>query len=64
MGDNYCLIGPYKEQCARTEVEEGPLPVPELEEAVNKLRNKGFKVLNCYITFISIYWQNSRVALK
>lgn len=44
MGDNYCLIGPYKEQCARTEVEEGPLPIPELEEAVNKMRNKGYKV--------------------
>lgn len=46
MGDQYCLIGPYKEACARTEVEEGPLSSPLLEEAVNKVRNKGYKV-NC-----------------
>lgn len=25
MGDQYCLIGPYKEFHARTEVEDGPL---------------------------------------
>lgn len=51
MGDQYCLIGPYKEACARTEVEEAPLSSPELEEACNKLRNKGYKVLMIKILF-------------
>lgn len=44
MGDQYCLIGPYKEATARTEVEEGPLGAPVLNEAVNIVRNQGFKV--------------------
>ncbi|KAB0802584.1 hypothetical protein PPYR_04770 [Photinus pyralis] len=44
MGDQYCLIGPYKEHCARTEVEEGPLGCQALNEAVDELRNKGFRV--------------------
>lgn len=44
MGDQYCLIGPYKEQHARTEVEEGPLGADPLNKAVEALRNKGFKV--------------------
>ncbi|XP_030759671.1 glycogen [starch] synthase [Sitophilus oryzae] len=45
MGDQYCLIGPYKEQCARTEVEEGPLSSNSLNKAVEACRNKGFKVV-------------------
>ncbi|XP_066257630.1 glycogen [starch] synthase [Euwallacea similis] len=45
MGDQYCLIGPYKEQCARTEVEEGPLSSNSLNQAVEACRNKGFKVV-------------------
>lgn len=52
MGDQYCLIGPYKEQCARTEVEEGPLACQAVNDAVQALRDKGFKVLhssNCYL---------------
>lgn len=44
MGDQYCLIGPYKEATARTEVEEGPLGSPLLNEAVNLVRAQGFKV--------------------
>lgn len=49
LGDQYCLIGPYKEACARTEVEEGPLGSPALNDAVNAVRNKGYKVIgNCY----------------
>lgn len=44
MGDQYCLIGPYKEHCARTEVEEGPLGSESLNRAVDALRNRGFKV--------------------
>jgi glycogen(starch) synthase len=44
MGDQYCLIGPYKEHCARTEVEEGPLGADPLNEAVQAMREKGFKV--------------------
>lgn len=44
LGDQYCLIGPYKEHHARTEVEEGPLGAEPLNRAVEALRNKGFKV--------------------
>lgn len=45
MGDQYCLLGPYKENYARTAVEE-----LEFEEgtpyctAVSKMRDQGFKV--------------------
>lgn len=46
LGDQYCLIGPYKEACARTEVEEGPLGCAALNDAVNTCRQKGFKVIN------------------
>ncbi|KAI4454787.1 glycogen synthase [Holotrichia oblita] len=45
MGDQYCLIGPYKEATARTEVEEGPLGSPMLNEAVNSVRSQGFKII-------------------
>lgn len=45
MGDQFCLIGPYKEHCARTEVEECPFTHPALCEAVEALRQKGFKVV-------------------
>lgn len=48
MGDQYCLLGPYKEACARTEVEEGPLGSDVLNEAVEALRKKGFKVMPCF----------------
>ncbi|KAJ8953719.1 hypothetical protein NQ314_007329 [Rhamnusium bicolor] len=44
LGDQYCLIGPYKEYCARTEVEEGPLGCEALNRAAEVLRQKGFKV--------------------
>lgn len=44
MGDQYCLIGPYKELCARTEVEDGPLASSTLNRAVDASRAKGFKV--------------------
>lgn len=44
LGDQYCLIGPYKEHCARTEVEEGPLNSEALNKAVDSIRDKGFKV--------------------
>lgn len=52
MGDQYCLLGPYKEACARTEVEEGPLGCPALNDAVNAVRNKGYKVLYRLKTFL------------
>ncbi|XP_050302005.1 glycogen [starch] synthase [Anthonomus grandis grandis] len=45
MGDQYCLMGPYKEHCARTEVEEGPLSNNSLNKAVDACRNKGYKVV-------------------
>lgn len=45
LGDQYCLIGPYKEACARTEVEEYEFPNGNpYGEAVKAVRNMGFKV--------------------
>ncbi|KAJ8956230.1 hypothetical protein NQ318_014961 [Aromia moschata] len=44
LGDQYCLIGPYKEHCARTEVEEGPLGSEALNRAVEAIRQRGFKL--------------------
>lgn len=38
-------MGPYKEHCARTEVEEGPLSSNTLNRAVDACRKKGFKVI-------------------
>lgn len=43
MGDQYCLLGPYKEHSARTEVEESVFTGP-LHTAVSKMREQGFKV--------------------
>ena len=45
MGEQYVLMGPYKERSARTEVEEIEFPNGNpLNEAVNKLRDRGYKV--------------------
>lgn len=45
MGEQYVLMGPYKERSARTEVEELEFPNGSpLNEAVNKMRDKGYKV--------------------
>ncbi|GLH08369.1 Glycogen [starch] synthase [Gryllus bimaculatus] len=45
LGEQYCLLGPYKEHCARTEVEEADFPVHgPLQLAVNKMREQGFKL--------------------
>jgi len=45
MGDQFCLIGPYKEQSARTEVEEADFPPHSpLHQAVQVLRDQGYKV--------------------
>lgn len=45
MGDQYCLIGPYKEYYARTEIELTEFPTSSpLAEAVNVLRSQGFKI--------------------
>ncbi|XP_071632715.1 glycogen [starch] synthase isoform X2 [Temnothorax longispinosus] len=46
MGDQYCLIGPYKEHSARTEVEEADFPSHNpLHQAVQVLRDQGYKVI-------------------
>lgn len=46
MGDQYVLLGPYKERSARTEVEETEFPMNQpLNQAVNNLREMGYKVL-------------------
>ncbi|CAD7093823.1 unnamed protein product [Hermetia illucens] len=45
MGEQLCLLGPYKEQCARTEVEEGDFPRGSpLQDAVNNIRARGYKL--------------------
>lgn len=45
MGDNYCLLGPYKEHSARTEVEEADFPPDSpLTTAVNAMRSQGYKL--------------------
>ncbi|CAG9136098.1 unnamed protein product [Plutella xylostella] len=45
MGDNYCLLGPYKEACARQEVEEADFPPHSpLHAAVAAMRSQGYKL--------------------
>ena len=45
MGDQYCLLGPYKEQCARTEVEEQEFPAGSpLQIAVSRMRDQGYQL--------------------
>lgn len=45
MGEQYILLGPYKERSARTEVEEMDFPSGSpLNIAINKMRELGFKV--------------------
>jgi len=45
LGDQYCLLGPYKESCARTEVEEAEFPQGSpLQKAVSAMRDEGFQV--------------------
>lgn len=45
LGEFYCLFGPYKEHCARTEVEECDFPPGNpLQGAVNNLRAQGYRV--------------------
>ncbi|XP_044736655.1 glycogen [starch] synthase isoform X2 [Chrysoperla carnea] len=45
LGDQYCLLGPYKEQCARQEVEEADFDHNSpLHMAVDRMRQQGFKV--------------------
>lgn len=45
LGDQYCLLGPYKEECARQEVEEFEFPNNSpFQWAVNSLRSYGYKI--------------------
>ncbi|CAF4887596.1 unnamed protein product [Pieris macdunnoughi] len=45
MGENYCLLGPFKETCARQEVEEQDFPPNSpLTAAVNAMRSQGYKL--------------------
>lgn len=45
MGEHYCLLGPYKDHCARVEVEEIELSGENpLQGAVNAMRGQGYKV--------------------
>lgn len=46
LGDQYCLLGPYKEECARQEVEECDFPNNSaLNWTVKALRNFGYKIV-------------------
>lgn len=46
MGEQYVLLGPYKERSARTEVEEIEFPNGNpLLEAVNRMRDRGYKIV-------------------
>ncbi len=46
MGDQYCLMGPYKEQFARQEVEIGDFEENNpLQLACNRMRERGFNVI-------------------
>ncbi|XP_023246627.1 glycogen [starch] synthase-like [Copidosoma floridanum] len=46
MGDHYCLIGPYSEVCAKTEVEEADFHEKSpLFDSVRLLQDQGFKLL-------------------
>lgn len=45
LGDQYILLGPYKETSVRTEVEVGDFPSHSpLSSAVNNLRAQGWRV--------------------
>ncbi|KAK2727206.1 glycogen [starch] synthase-like [Artemia franciscana] len=44
MGNRYVLMGPYKKQFARTEIEEFEFSQGPLYDAVTKLRDNGFKI--------------------
>lgn len=44
LGEQFCLLGPYKEHCARAEVEEVEFSKGPLLEAVNTLRYRGYKL--------------------
>lgn len=45
LGNQFALIGPYKESSARTEVEEMEFPLGSpLQLAVARTRDMGFKV--------------------
>lgn len=45
LGDQYCLLGPYKEACAKTEVEEEEFIYgTPLQIAVSRMRDSGFQL--------------------
>lgn len=55
MGEQYCLLGPYKESYARTAVEELEFEYgTPYHMAVSKMRDQGFKVLVIYEMFFGL----------
>lgn len=61
MGEQYCMIGPYKETCARTEVEQADYPQDSpLYKAVQVMRDHGYKVRKKHQVQLSILrtWWN------
>lgn len=56
LGNQYVLMGPYKEHSARTEVEDLEFPHDSpLQKAVSVMRDQGFKVT---LLVLSIYAGN------
>ncbi|KAK2719145.1 hypothetical protein QYM36_004846 [Artemia franciscana] len=44
LGNQYILLGPYKEKYARVEVEDLEFPAGPMNNAVSKLRDLGFRI--------------------
>lgn len=64
LGDRYILLGPYKEVCARQEVETFEFPPGSpLGIAVQKLRDRGFKVLFIFPICQMTLYQNLTLSL-
>lgn len=54
LGNQYVLLGPYKEHCARTEVEDLEFPIDSpLHKAVTVMRENGHRVKNDYFLKLS-----------
>lgn len=70
LGDQYCLLGPYKETSVRTEVELSEFSADSpLTATINNLRSEGWKVSSClfdisYLVSQGFVFYNLAVALS
>ncbi len=44
LGDQYCMLGPYNEDCVKLEVEILEPEFPIMKETIEALRKEGIKV--------------------